>query len=45
MMSEREKEIDASVDNHCSALSLHERAVFKSFLLENESLMKELATL
>ena len=45
MMTERKQEIDASVDKHCSALSLHERAVFKSFLLENESLMKELAIL
>ena len=45
MMTEREQEIDASVDKHCSALSPHERDVLKSFLLENDSLMKDLAKL
>ena len=44
-MTGREQEIDSSVDKHCSVLSQHERAVLKSFLLENDSVMKELAIL
>ena len=45
MNADRKRDIDSSVDKHCSALSPHERDVLKSFLLENDSLMKDLAIL
>lgn len=41
----RVREIETRVDKNCSILSPQERATFKSFMIKNDSLMKELSKL
>ena len=41
----RKKEIQQSVEKHCSVLIPQERESFKEFMIENDDLMKELAKL
>ena len=43
MLNSRRKEIESNVDKHCSILSPQERASFKSFMIENDDLMKKLS--
>ena len=41
----RKREIQQSVEKHCSVLTPQERKIFKEFMIENDDLMKELARL
>ena len=43
LTNERKIEIERGVDKHCSILSPKERELFKSFMVENDDLMKSLS--